>query len=60
MITAYDEAPRGARCGHGCDRRHHVVGTGFPKDYEDECVSTKVVKIIQSYTRIVERTVWGK
>jgi UDP-N-acetylglucosamine 2-epimerase (non-hydrolysing) len=37
-----------------------AVRTGFPKDYEDECVSTKVVKIIQSYTRIVDRVVWGK
>jgi UDP-N-acetylglucosamine 2-epimerase (non-hydrolysing) len=40
--------------------REDAVGTGFPKDYEDECVSTKVVKIIQSYTGIVNRTVWGK
>ena len=40
--------------------REDGVGTGFPKDYEDECVSTKVVKIIQSYTRIVDRVVWGK
>ncbi len=30
------------------------------KDYEDKNVSTKVVKIIQSYTDIVNRTVWGK
>ncbi len=29
-------------------------------DYEDENVSVKVVKIIQSYTDIVNRTVWGK
>lgn len=30
------------------------------EDYHDENVSTKVVKIIQSYTDIVNRTVWGK
>ena len=28
--------------------------------YTDEYVSTKVVKIIQSYTEIVNRTVWKK
>lgn len=30
------------------------------EDYNDENVSTKVVKIIQSYTDIVNRTVWRK
>ena len=29
-------------------------------DYEEENVSTKVVKIIQSYTGIVDRMVWRK
>ena len=29
-------------------------------DYADETVSTKVVKIIQSYTGIVDRMVWRK
>lgn len=29
-------------------------------DYLDENVSTKVVKIIQSYTNIVNRMVWRK
>lgn len=29
-------------------------------DYSDECVSTKVVKIIQSYTGIVDKMVWRK
>ena len=34
---------------------------GIPvPDYTDECVSTKVVKIIQSYTGIVDRMVWRK
>lgn len=31
---------------------------GFPRDYTDENVSIKVVKLIQSYTDIVRRTVW--
>ena len=29
-------------------------------DYQDENVSAKVVKIIQSYTHIVDKVVWGK
>ena len=29
-------------------------------DYSDENVSTKVVKIIQSYTGIVDKMVWRK
>ena len=33
---------------------------GISKDYLDENVSVKVVKIIQSYTDIVNRTVWLK
>ena len=33
---------------------------GFPRDYQDENVSIKVVKLIQSYTDIVNRTVWLK
>jgi UDP-N-acetylglucosamine 2-epimerase (non-hydrolysing) len=32
----------------------------MPPDYEDENVSVKVVKLIQSYTHIVNKTVWGK
>ncbi|MBR2727588.1 MAG: UDP-N-acetylglucosamine 2-epimerase (non-hydrolyzing) [Solobacterium sp.] len=30
----------------------------YPRDYTDENVSIKVVKLIQSYTDIVKRTVW--
>ncbi len=29
-------------------------------DYRDENVSMKVVKIIQSYTKIVNKVIWGK
>jgi len=32
----------------------------LPSDYHDCNVSMKVVKIIQSYTEIVNKTVWGK
>lgn len=31
-----------------------------PRDYQDENVSSKVIKIIQSYTKIVDETVWLK
>ena len=34
-------------------------GTPVP-DYTDENVSTKVVKIIQSYTGVVNKMVWRK
>jgi len=34
---------------------------GIPvPDYTDENVSTKVVKIIQSYTTVVNKMVWRK
>ena len=33
---------------------------GLAHDYQDENVSIKVVKLIQSYTDIVNRTVWLK
>lgn len=39
--------------------QHHEYGIPAP-DYMDENVSIKVVKIIQSYTNIVNRTVWRK
>ena len=35
-------------------------GVGLPGDYQDENVSIKVVKIIQSYTKIVNKVIWGK
>lgn len=35
---------------------HHVTA----KDYVDENVSVKVVNIIQSYTKIINKNVWGK
>ena len=39
------------------DNNEEVV---MAEDYADTNVSAKVVKIIQSYTDIVNRTVWGK
>ncbi len=40
-------------------KRNGVYGKPCP-DYTDLCVSTKVVRIIQSYTNIVNRMVWRK
>lgn len=34
--------------------------TNSPVDYQDQNVSIKVVKIIQSYTSIVNKVIWGK
>ena len=39
--------------------RNEDFGINVP-DYEDQNVSTKVVKIIQSYTAIVNRMSWRK
>ena len=36
------------------------VATAMAPDYIDDCVSTKVVKIIQSYTKIINDVVWRK
>ena len=40
--------------------RENGEEVAYPADYEDENVGMKVCKIIQSYTDIVNRTVWGK
>ena len=34
--------------------------TALPPDYQDDNVSVKVIKIIQSYTHIVNKTIWLK
>lgn len=39
--------------------KNQDYGTPVP-DYIEENVSTKVVKIIQSYTGVVDRMVWRK
>ena len=39
--------------------QERAIGADVP-DYVDENVSTKVIKIIQSYTDVVNRRVWGK
>ena len=37
------------------------LGLGIPvPDYVDENVSTKVVKLIQSYAGVVDKMVWRK
>lgn len=40
-------------------KNRHILGKPCP-DYTDECVSMKVVRIIQSYTSIVNKMVWRK
>lgn len=34
--------------------------TAMPNDYQDDNVSVKVVKLIQSYAKIIDKVVWGK
>jgi len=44
-----------------CRQMHNRAETYSPVvDYEDANVSGKVVKLIQSFTPIVNRTIWGK
>lgn len=40
--------------------RDNQERTAMPQDYLDTNVSTKVVRIIQSYAKIVDLTVWGQ
>ena len=40
--------------------RDNQEQTVLPNDYIDANVSVKVVKLIQSYTHIVNKTIWGK
>ena len=40
--------------------RDNQEKTEIPDDYHDTNVSVKVVKLIQSYAKIVNETVWGK
>ena len=51
LLQAVDTAVEMNRNGH--------LGTPVP-DYTDENVSDKVVKIIQSYTGVVDKMVWRK
>ena len=48
------------RADRGRPRRGGSLLAAPVPDYADENVSTKVVKIIQSYTGIVDRVVWRK
>ncbi|MHA6259951.1 non-hydrolyzing UDP-N-acetylglucosamine 2-epimerase [Sporosarcina sp. CAU 1771] len=43
-----------------CAMRESNEETYIAHDYKDENVSVKVVKIIQSYTKVVNKVVWGK
>ena len=40
--------------------RGEAASTPLPPDYQDENVSLKVVRLIQSYAKIVDETVWRK
>ncbi|WP_302027281.1 non-hydrolyzing UDP-N-acetylglucosamine 2-epimerase [uncultured Muribaculum sp.] len=51
LLQAVDVAVEMNRNGH--------VGLPVP-NYVDECVSTKIVKLIQSYTGVVNKMVWRK
>lgn len=51
LIQAVDLAVEMTRNGH--------LGLPVP-DYTDECVSSKIVRLIQSYTGVVNKMVWRK
>ena len=51
LLQAVDTAVTANECGD--------YGIPVP-DYIDENVSTKVVKLIQSYTGVVDKMVWRK
>jgi len=51
LLQAVDVAVEMNRNGH--------LGLPVP-NYTDECVSTKIVKLIQSYTGVVNKMVWRK
>jgi UDP-N-acetylglucosamine 2-epimerase len=40
--------------------KNHNEGFKLPADYQDKNVSIKVVKIIQSYTKIINKSIWDK
>jgi UDP-N-acetyl-L-fucosamine synthase len=42
------------------DMKENKEPVVIPQDYQDKNVSVKVVKIIQSYTKIVNKVIWGK
>lgn len=42
------------------DMRDNLEPTVLAPDYTDTNVSVKVVKIIQSYAKIIDKVVWGK
>ncbi|AIQ20130.1 UDP-N-acetylglucosamine 2-epimerase [Paenibacillus sp. FSL H7-0357] len=43
-----------------CEMKLNNEKTLLPYDYKDENVSVKVIKIIQSYTNIIDRNTWRK
>lgn len=47
-------------CALAVDMYENGEETVMAEDYADTNVSVKVVKLIQSYTEIVNKTVWGK
>jgi UDP-N-acetylglucosamine 2-epimerase len=40
--------------------KNHNEGFKLPADYQDKNISIKVVKIIQSYTKIINKSIWDK
>ncbi len=50
----------GAAIGLAVAMRSNQEPVALPPDYLDTNVSVKVVKIIQSYAKIIDKVVWGK
>ncbi|QQK80449.1 UDP-N-acetylglucosamine 2-epimerase (non-hydrolyzing) [Salicibibacter cibi] len=56
----HKDIERAINLGSMIEKNNNDENEEIPSDYKDDNVSLKVVKLIQSYTSIVDKTIWGK